>query len=79
VEQSDIVLAEVARLTRLFQNILEMTRIDAGAIAPERQWVHPLEIVEAAQGQVEYTLRDHPIRAQDSPEETVVHLDPRLT
>jgi K+-sensing histidine kinase KdpD len=78
-EQADIVLVEVERLTRLFQNIIEMTRIDAGAIAPERQWVHPLEIVEAAQGQVEYTLRDHMVRAQDSSEETVVHLDPRLT
>jgi K+-sensing histidine kinase KdpD len=78
-EQSAIILAEVERLQRLFQNILDMTRIDAGAIAPERQWVHPLEIVEAAQGQVEYALRAHHIRAQDGSEEAVVHLDPRLT
>ena len=32
-EQSDLILSEVERLTRLFQNILEMARIDAGAIA----------------------------------------------
>ena len=31
-EQTDLILAEVERLTRLFQNILEMARIDAGAI-----------------------------------------------
>ena len=35
LEQSDLILAEVERLTRLFQNILEMARIDAGAIATE--------------------------------------------
>jgi two-component system sensor histidine kinase KdpD len=79
VEQSDIVLSEVERLTRLFQNILEMTRIDAGAIAPERQWVHPLEIIEAAQGHVEYTLRDHRLEVRNGSDGAVVKLDPRLT
>ena len=78
-EQSEIVLAEVERLTRLFQNILEMTRIDAGAIAPELQWVHPLEIVEAAQGQVEYALRAHSVRTHGSADDAVVRVDPRLT
>ena len=34
-EQSDLILAEAERLTRLFQNILEMARIDAGAVATE--------------------------------------------
>ena len=79
VEQSDIVLAEVERLTRLFQNILEMTRIDAGAIAPERQWVHPLEIIEAAQGHVEYMLRDHRLEVRNGSDGAVVNVDPRLT
>jgi len=32
-EQTDIILSEVERLARLFQNILEMARIDAGAVA----------------------------------------------
>src|SRR5258706_6351460 len=36
-EQSQLVLAEVERLTRLFQNILDMARIDAGAVATELQ------------------------------------------
>ena len=78
-EQSEIILAEVERLHRLFHNILEMTRIDAGAIAPERQWVHPLEIIEAAQNQVEYTLRDHEVRIVDHSDAAVVLVDPRLT
>jgi two-component system sensor histidine kinase KdpD len=79
VEQSDIVMSEVERLTRLFQNILEMTRIDAGAIAPERQWVHPLEIIEAAQGHVEYALRNHRLEVRNGSDEAVVNVDPRLT
>jgi two-component system sensor histidine kinase KdpD len=78
-EQSEIILAEVERLQRLFQNILEMTRIDAGAIAPERQWVHPQEIVEAAQGHVEYTLRDHAFVVRDGADNAVINVDPRLT
>ena len=35
-QQSEIILSEVERLTRLFQNILEMARIDAGAVAAGR-------------------------------------------
>jgi two-component system KDP operon response regulator KdpE len=52
-EQSDLILAEVERLNRLFQNILEMARIDSGAVAADVRWVHPAEIFEAACDQVE--------------------------
>ncbi len=61
-EQTDLILAEVERLTRLFQNILDMARIDAGAIATESRWAHPSEIIAAARGQVEQTLQ--PTRAR---------------
>ena len=78
-EQTDLIGAEVERLTRLFQNILEMTQIDAGAIAIERRWVHPLEIVEAAGGQVEHTLRTHELKVRGGPVDLVVKIDPRVT
>ena len=52
---------EVERLTRLFQNILDMARIDAGAVATELQWVHPAQIVDAASELVEHTLGAHPV------------------
>ena len=64
LEQSDVILAEVERLTRLFQNILEMARIDTGAITAESLWSHPTEIIAAARDQVEHTLRPHPDRSQ---------------
>jgi two-component system sensor histidine kinase KdpD len=78
-EQAEIVLSEVERLSRLFQNILEMTTIDAGAIAPALQWVHPMEIVEAAQAQVDYALRGHDVVVPSSSDEQAVRVDPRLT
>jgi two-component system sensor histidine kinase KdpD len=77
-EQADLVLTEVERLTRLFQNILEMARIDAGAVSADRQWVAPSDIVDAARAQVEYALRSHPLKV-DVPENRLVRLDPRLT
>jgi two-component system, OmpR family, sensor histidine kinase KdpD len=77
-EQSDLILSEVERLTRLFQNILEMARIDAGAIAAEMRWVHPAEIFEAARDQVEHTIRSHDVQLEADPDH-LVRLDPRLT
>ena len=75
-EQSEVILTEVARLNRLFQNILEMARIDAGAVAAEARWVHPAEIVEAALDQVERRGRPFDLAIGS---DTLVNLDPRLT
>jgi len=77
-EQSELILAEVERLHRLFQNILEMARLDAGAVPAEARWVHPSEIVEAARDQVEQALRRHRLDVIVE-SEGLVRLDPRLT
>jgi len=77
-EQSDLILAEVERLNRLFQNILEMARIDAGAIAADLRWVHPAEIFEAARDRVEHTLNHRRVDVE-SAFDHVVRVDPRLT
>src|SRR6185295_7676850 len=37
-EQSDLIVVEVDRLTRLFENILEMARLDTGAVTPDTRW-----------------------------------------
>jgi K+-sensing histidine kinase KdpD len=78
-EQADLVVAEVERLTRLFQNILEMTRIEAGALVHACRWVDPSEIVEAAMSQIEPASSGHEITVLGRSEDLVVHLDPRLT
>jgi two-component system sensor histidine kinase KdpD len=77
-EQSALILGEAERLARLFENILEMARIDAGAVAADLRWAHPSEIVSEARAQVERVLRDHSLRVEVSPD-TPVRLDPRLT
>jgi two-component system, OmpR family, sensor histidine kinase KdpD len=77
-EQSDVILTETERLTRLFQNILEMARIDAGAVATESRWMHPSEIIAAARDHVEHTLRDHKVAVRIEGD-VLVRLDPRLT
>ena len=77
-EQSDLILSEVERLSRLFQNLLEMARIDAGGIATESRWTHPSEIVAAARDQVEQTLHGHGVEVTIEPD-VPVRLDPRLT
>ena len=68
LEQSDLILSEVERLTRLFENILEMARIDAGAIATESRRTHPSEIVAAARDQVEQALQDRKVEVEIDPD-----------
>lgn len=77
-EQTGVILSEVERLTRLFNNVLEMARIDAGALAKESRWTHPSEIVAAARDQVEHTLNEHRISVRTEPD-VPVQLDGRLT
>jgi len=77
-DQIDVIEVEVTRLNRLFQNIVDMARIETGAIDAEREWVHPADIVDAAVRQVQHTLQDHPLELDvDTPESAQV--DPRLT
>ncbi|MBI3261936.1 MAG: PAS domain-containing sensor histidine kinase [Acidobacteria bacterium] len=78
-EQIDIVLAELAHLNRLFQNLVEMARIETKAVAAEREWVQPAEIVDAAAGQVAHALKEHKMNRDLAAEGTLVRLDPRLT
>jgi two-component system sensor histidine kinase KdpD len=76
--QGVVALAEVDRLNRLVQDILDMTRIDAAAIRPEREWVAPSDIVDAAMTRTGRVLegRDLQVDAETSAE---VQVDPRLT
>ncbi len=76
-EQLEVILAEVERLNRLFQNIVDMARIDTGAVRAEQEWVHPSDIVEAATRQVDHALRDHALEI-DTATDNLIRVDPRL-
>jgi two-component system, OmpR family, sensor histidine kinase KdpD len=77
-DQLEVIDVEVTRLNRLFQNIVDMARIETGAIDAEREWVHPADIVEAAIQQVEHALASHPLEL-DVDTAGSVQVDPRLT
>jgi two-component system sensor histidine kinase KdpD len=76
-DQGELIVSEVDRLTRLFHNILEMARIDAGAVVNDARWVAPSEIVDAARSRVEHAVRGRTIDASVELER-LVRLDPRL-
>lgn len=78
-EQAEIVRVELDRLNRLFDNIVEMARIETDAVSAELEWVHPVEIVEAAAGQVQHALVYHRLEIHSPSEPTLVKVDPRLT
>jgi two-component system sensor histidine kinase KdpD len=76
--QAGAALAELDRLTRLFQDILDMARIDAAAIRVDRQWVGAADVVDAAVAHVRPALERHELRV-DAVGDFEVEIDPRLT
>ena len=75
--QAGAAMTEVDRLTRLFQDILDMARIDAAAIRVDRQWVVAADVVDAAMAHVRHTLERRDVRV-DADADLEVEIDPRL-
>jgi two-component system sensor histidine kinase KdpD len=78
VEQLDIVVSEVERLNRLFQNIVDMARIDTDGVNAAPEWVHPSDIADAAVLQAQHAVQDHRLEIE-ADASRVVQVDPRLT
>jgi two-component system sensor histidine kinase KdpD len=78
-EQAGIVRAELDRLNRLFQDIVDMARIETRAVSAEREWVQPGEIIEAAARQAEPSCEAHPVAIDVDGDRALVRVDPRLT
>ena len=77
-EQARVAAEQLQRLTRLFDEILDMARIDAGTVQPRRAWTTPAEIVEAAVAHDTPLLAGHDVRIE-AQEDRAVDVDPRLT
>ena len=69
--------SEVRRLTRLFEDILDMARIDAAAITVTREWVTPADVVDAALAHVRHATYGRSFRV-NADGERAVHIDARL-
>jgi two-component system, OmpR family, sensor histidine kinase KdpD len=76
--QAGLALHELERLNRLFQDILDMARIDAAGITAEQQWVTPADIVDAALAYCSAHVANRRIDF-DTTADVAVQVDPRLT
>jgi two-component system sensor histidine kinase KdpD len=76
-EQARVAAVELDRLTRLFDEILDMARIESGTVQPHRAWTTPAEVVEAAIAHASPSLARRDVRV-DARDDEAVEIDPRL-
>ncbi|MFL5805343.1 MAG: sensor histidine kinase [Roseiflexaceae bacterium] len=66
---------EAERLNRLVGNLLDMTRIEAGAVQAQKEWQPLEEVVGAALTRLADQLRDRPLTTHLPPDLSLVPLD----
>src|SRR5262245_6128233 len=66
---------EADRLNRLVQNLLEMTRLEAGALQPHTEWHSVEEVVGAALGRFSKALAHRAVTTRIPPELPLVPMD----
>lgn len=77
-EQAAIIRTELERLNRLFENIVDMARIETHAVNAAPEWVQPAEIIEAAARQAQHAIASHVLDTGTPTEPVLVQVDPRL-
>jgi two-component system sensor histidine kinase KdpD len=60
-ELLETIQEEADRLNRIIKNVLDMTRLESGAITVRKEWQPLEEIVGAVLGRLADRLRDHPV------------------
>lgn len=75
---SQTIQDEAERLNRFVQNLLDMTRLEAGALKPKTDWVDLHDIIEAARRRAERLLGHHTVRIALPPDLPLVCVDPVL-
>jgi two-component system sensor histidine kinase KdpD len=66
---------EADRLNRLVQNLLEMTRLEAGALQPQTEWHSVEEVVGAALGRFGKALAQRAVTTRIPPDLPLVQMD----
>ena len=77
-EQARLAAGQLERLTRLFDEIIDMARIDAGGVHVQRAWTTAAEVVDAACAHAAAALAGRDLRV-DADENASIEVDPRLT
>ena len=74
-ELVDTIGAESGRMTRMVENLLDLSRLNAGALPPAADWLDPRDLVQAAIAEL---FRDEPqtrVRVATAPEVPLVRGD----
>lgn len=72
------VLNDAERLNRLVANLLDMTRLESGALEVHKQWQSLEDVVGAALARLTRPLRDHPLTTRLPPDLPLVAIDELL-
>ena len=74
----DTICEEAERLERLVSNLVEMTRIESGAVTPKREWVPLEEIIGVALSRLESNLRGRRVATKLPDDLPLICVDPIL-
>ena len=74
----DTICEEAERLERLVRNLLDMTRLESGAVAIKREWVPLEEVVGSALTRMEADLARRVVNTALPPDLPLVSVDPVL-
>ena len=75
---TEAICEEAERLERLVSNLLDMTRLDSGAVEPKREWVPLVEVVGGALTRLERRLAGRRVATSLPDDLPLVSLDPVL-
>lgn len=74
-ELLETISEEAGRLNRLLENILQISRLDSGSVAPNKQW-HLLEdIIGSALHRTRSDLQHHPVEVCIAPQMPLIFVD----
>ncbi len=74
----DAIHDEADRLARFVRNLLDMTRLESGALILRRDWIDPREIVGAAVARVKKRMPEHEITLEIDGDPPPLHVDATL-
>jgi two-component system sensor histidine kinase KdpD len=69
------ILEEAERMTRLIANLLDMIRVESGALEVQKEWQPLEEVVGVALIRLDVRLRDHPVQVRLPPDLPLIPLD----
>lgn len=72
------IIDEAERLNRLIRNLLDMTRLESGAIQVKKEWLPVEEVVGSALNRLDARLAEREIRVELPPALPLVPIDPIL-